>query len=256
MKKAAQRRPGWGSRAPSTVERQAGRVAKPLRVPRQSTIGYYPGYSTLAQQDFWDEATRRTVLQRLQPPPPLRFFGLGEAERLQAVCARILPQDDRPEDRRIAIVPEIDRRLADGIHDGYRYADMPPDGEAHRLGLRAIDQIARHLFLRGFLALGNRERDEVLLTIHDARPPAAEAIWKRMSVKRYWMLLVNDVVRVYYAHPWAWDEIGFGGPAYPRGYMRLDRGDAEPWEKPERRYEWSAPADSLSGTFTKLPEQE
>ncbi|HET9784219.1 MAG TPA: gluconate 2-dehydrogenase subunit 3 family protein, partial [Terriglobales bacterium] len=97
---------------------------------------------------------------------------------------------------------------------------------------------------------------EVLLSIHDARPPAGAAIWKRMAVQRYWLLLVNEVVRVYYAHPWAWDEIGFGGPAYPRGYMRLERGDAEPWEKPERRYEWHAPADSLSGVCTPLPERQ
>ena len=25
----------------------------------------------------------------------------------------------------------------------------------------------------------------------------------------------------FYAHPWAWNEIGFGGPAYPRGYKIL-----------------------------------
>ena len=27
--------------------------------------------------------------------------------------------------------------------------------------------------------------------------------------------------RGFYSHPWAWNEIGFGGPAYPQGYMRL-----------------------------------
>ena len=35
---------------------------------------------------------------------------------------------------------------------------------------------------------------------------------------------MQDVVEAYYAHPYAWDEVGFGGPAYPRGYMRLERG--------------------------------
>jgi hypothetical protein len=30
--------------------------------------------------------------------------------------------------------------------------------------------------------------------------------------------------RVCYAHPYAWDEIGFGGPAYPRGYGALNFG--------------------------------
>ena len=38
------------------------------------------------------------------------------------------------------------------------------------------------------------------------------------------MLLVQDCVTAYYSHPWAWDEIGFGGPAYPRAYMRLEAG--------------------------------
>jgi hypothetical protein len=25
----------------------------------------------------------------------------------------------------------------------------------------------------------------------------------------------------FYSHPWTWNEIGFGGPAYPRGFMRM-----------------------------------
>ena len=27
--------------------------------------GYYPGFSTLGQQKFWDEATRRKILERV-----------------------------------------------------------------------------------------------------------------------------------------------------------------------------------------------
>ena len=57
---------------------------------------------------------------------------------------------------------------------------------------------------------------------------------------------MEDCVTVYYAHPWAWDEIGFGGPAYPRGYMRLANGLPQPWETEEERYEWKVPIDSLS----------
>ena len=33
--------------------------------------------------------------------------------------------------------------------------------------------------------------------------------------------LLPDVVFAYYAHPTAWNEIGFGGPASPRGYVRM-----------------------------------
>ncbi len=67
-----------------------------------------------------------------------------------------------------------------------------------------------------------------------------------MSVHRFWQQIIGDAADVYYAHPWAWDEIGFGGPAYPRGYTRLERGDPEPWEVRERRYDWAAPPGSVS----------
>lgn len=60
------------------------------------------------------------------------------------------------------------------------------------------------------------------------------------------MMLVSDCCAIYYAHPFAWDEIGFGGPAYPRGYMRLEEGEAEPWEVNENRYDWLAPSDTVS----------
>jgi hypothetical protein len=59
-------------------------------------------------------------------------------------------------------------------------------------------------------------------------------------------MLLGDCVSAYYSHPWSWDEIGYGGPAYPRGYMRLENGLPEPWEVDEVRYFWNTPADSLS----------
>ena len=37
----------------------------------------------------------------------------------------------------------------------------------------------------------------------------------------------------FYSHPWAWNEIGFGGPAYPRGYANLGLDRREHWERPE-----------------------
>ena len=57
---------------------------------------------------------------------------------MKAIVDRILPQDDRDASTRDSHrAAWIDERLAAGRIDGYRYEDMPPDGEAHRLGLRA-----------------------------------------------------------------------------------------------------------------------
>ncbi len=218
--------------------------------------GYYPGFNTLRQQPFWDAATRTVVLKRMEQVPPIRFFSPNEARLMAAVGSRVLPQDDRDAAHTIPIVPVIDERLWRGRIDGYRFEDMPPDPEAYRLGLQAIEAIAQHLYGCTFVDLEPLEQDRVLQTIHDNEPPAGHDIWQRMSVKRFWMLLVQDVVEAYYAHPYAWDEIGFGGPAYPRGYMRLEGGRPEPWEVEEQRYEWAAPRDSLSDVYTPIGKQE
>ena len=230
--------------APCLIDPLTGRTLTPKPQP-----GYYPGFSTLSQQDYWDEATRKVVLARVKNIPPIRFFTEDEAKLLASVCERIIPQDDRLPECRIPIVPFIDKRLYEGRIDGYRYEHMPPDREAHRLGLKAIEQIARQMYGANFVQLTFDQQEQILKAIHDGKPPAADEIWRRMPVHRYWMLLVQDCVEVYYAHPWAWDEIGYGGPAYPRAYMRLEGGQAEPWEVNEHRYEWVAPEGSISDCF-------
>jgi len=218
-----------------------------------ATPGYYPGFSTLSQQNFWDETTRQVVLERVNRPPEIRFFNdPAELALMTAVFDRILPQDDRDEAHKIPIVPPLDARLYQGRINGYQYADMPSDREVYRQGLKAIEAIAEFLHGRAFVELGPREQDEVLKTIHDGKPPAGEEYWQRLNVNRFWQMLVQDAIEGYYAHPYAWDEIGFGGPAYPRGYMRQESGEPEPWEVPEKRYEWDTPPDSLSGEYSPV----
>lgn len=218
---------------------------EPMR-PRAQP-GYYPGFSTLRQQSFWDAATREEIRKRIEEVPRLRFFGGEEARAMEIICEHLLPQDDRDDAHRIPILPFIDERLFLGKTPGYRFEDMPPDGDAYRLGLRAIEQISQANHARHFAELSWREQDELLKSIHDAEPMrGAEEIWARMPVHLYWGLVVQDCVEMYYAHPFAWDEIGFGGPAYPRAYMRLENGEPEPWEVDEERYEWEAPAACVS----------
>jgi len=221
-------------------------------LPPRSQPGYYAGFSTLSQQAFWDEATRSVVRARVEQVPPIRYFSAEEVRLMQAVCDRLLPQDDRDDAHKIPVVNYIDDRLYNRRIDGYRFEDMPEDHEAHRLGLQAIEAIAQHMFHSSFIQLEPLEQDQVLQSIHDCKPPAGHDIWQKMSVMHYWLLIMQDVLDAYYAHPYAWDEIGFGGPAYPRGYMRLEGGKPEPWEVHEQRYEWATPPSSLSGEYSPV----
>jgi hypothetical protein len=215
--------------------------------------GYYPGYDIMSQKAYWDAATRRVVEERLYNVPEIRFFDEVEFFAITAICNRILPQDDRTPDRRIPIVPFIDDRLYENRIDGYRFADMPSDPDAYRLGIRAIDETARTIHRQPFVDLDSLKQDFILKSIHDGKKLAAHAIWEKLSIQRFWHLLVQDCVSIYYAHPWAWNEIGFGGPAYPRAYTRLEGGLPEPWEVDEQPYEWEAPSNSISDTYEPGP---
>ena len=239
-----------GKRDCRPVDPASGAPIGPLQQP-----GYYPKFQTLGQQKFWDAATREVVLDRVDNVPAIRFFSPEQARLLTAICDRILPQDDRDEAHKIPIVPQIDKRLYEDSHDGYRFEGMPPDREAFPLGLQAIEETAHAQYGGGFVEIEPREQEEILRSLHDAKPRAAHEIWKRMPVHRFWLLLVSDCAEAYYAHPWAWDEIGFGGPAYPRAYMRLERGEPEPWETQERRYLWAPPESSVSGNYAPIAGQ-
>lgn len=191
------------------------------------------------------------MIDRVEKIPPIRFFTPIEARTMEAVVDRIIPQEDRIESRRIPIFPILDERLFVNRIEGYRYEDMPSDQEAYRIGAQAIEETAQALHQTCFANLDTLQQEQILQAIHDAKPLAAHQTWSRMNIERFWQLLISDCCNAYYAHPWAWDEIGFGGPAYPRGYMRLERGEPEPWEVGEQPYAWAAPADTLSD----LPQQ-
>lgn len=216
-------------------------------LPPREQPGYYPGYNTLGQRRFWEKATRQLVVQRVESPPPLRFFTEEQAQFWKTVFEHLLPQSDRTPERQIPLIPPLDERLHENRTVGYRFENMPQDRNVYgSVGIEAINREALEQYGKEFLLLRWREQDLVLLSLHDGQPRAAKDIWEKMSVHRFWQLIIQDAMEAYYAHPWAWDEIGYGGPAYPRAYTRLERGDPEPWEVEEHRYEWQAPTAAVS----------
>lgn len=209
----------------------------------------------MSQQKFWDAATRDLILDRVSSEPAIRFFTPAEQATMHAVVDRMLPQDDRHPSTRIAILPGIDKRLFLNHIEGFRYEDMPSDQDAYRIAAKAIESMAQELHGQPFHVLRVLQQEEILQSLHDNTPLAAKKLWNHLNLERFWSMLLADCCAVYYAHPSAWNEIGFGGPAYPRGYMRLEDGLAEPWEVDEQRYEWLAPDDTISDRPQKSPKK-
>lgn len=195
----------------------------------------FPTYDVLDKRNSpsWNDQTRAVVEKRLRQVPDRRFFSETEWEILAAVCDRLIPQPDRPESP-VPIVPFIDEKLFENRGDGYRYEELPPQREAWRRGIAAIDDEARLRWDRGFRDLPDNQQDAVLRAIQHG--DVRSAAWQGLPPKRFFMsLLLHAVVGIYYAHPAAWSEIGFGGPAAPRGYVRLGFDRRDGWEAQETR---------------------
>ncbi len=192
----------------------------------------YPKSNILEQRGHWDRATRAVVLDRVHNVPEFQHFVDHARATLEALCERVVPQGWKPAERRVPIASWIDHNCLEGALEGFRFDDMPDNAVAWDWGLLGLDESAYGLYGTTFISLDGERQDAVLESIRQGNPPGE--IWKRMPAKRWWTYIaVRQIAGVYYAHPYAWDEIGFGGPAYPRGYVALNFGAPEPWEARE-----------------------
>jgi hypothetical protein len=192
----------------------------------------FPGYDVLAKWDSpsFDGVTRGVLAHRLDAVPPRRWLTADEWALLDAINARLLPQPER--EKPIPITPWIDAMLIEDRGEGYRLPDTPPLRDAWRQGLAAVDDEARRLHDLPFVKLDAAARDAVLQVLADGR--ATSPRWQGLGAKHFFIdYLLKTAAGFYYAHPAAWNEIGFGGPANPRGYVRLGFDSRDPWEAKE-----------------------
>jgi len=188
----------------------------------------FPGYDVLAKRHSpsWNEKTRQVIDQRLALPREPRFLSPEEWRTLGSICDRIMPQPaDRPP---VPLVAMVDAKLYQNHGDGHCDYRLPPLREAWQRGLRGIETEAQRRHNVGFAELDGAEQDALLRAVQHGGVPGA---WEGMSPRLFFAKrLLVDIATQYYAHPTAWNEIGFGGPASPRGYVRLDFDRRDPWE--------------------------
>jgi hypothetical protein len=161
----------------------------------------FPGLDVLDQVRHWDPVTADAVLARIAPPVAVKFFTESEESCARALLNLLTGQDGQDSEVAVPVLEMVDARLAAGETDGWRYADMPEDAAQ-------TDQV------------------KVIQAVQDL----GSADWHRLPAGHVWSLWTRYACTAFYAHPFAWAEIGFPGPAYPRGYKNIGVGKLEPFE--------------------------
>ena len=196
----------------------------------------YPGYDVLAKRNTpsWNEQTRachrRAAGDRPRPP---RSSPTTNGRR----CWRSAAASCRNRRTRAAGSGRRDgrREARSEAGDGYRDRRLPPSARPGGAALRALDAEAHARY--GSRVPRTRRRR--------AGRDAAAACRTASCTIRAWgdmppalffteRLAARHRRRLLRASR-AWNEIGFGGPASPRGYVRMDFDRRDPWEAVEAR---------------------
>jgi hypothetical protein len=185
----------------------------------------YPEQDVMAESAAWDDRTREMLIDRVEHPPPIRFFDPRQAATLRAFLDAFLGQRGEP---RVPALEYLDAKLHDGKLDGYRHVSLPDDRELWRLIARGLDEVARERGASGFAQASSGQREAIVGDFADGTLDGRP--WDELDQKLAWTVAVGHMVEAFWSHPWAWNEMGFPGPAYPRGYARLGADQREPWE--------------------------
>ncbi|MBC7444139.1 MAG: gluconate 2-dehydrogenase subunit 3 family protein [Polaromonas sp.] len=169
--------------------------------------------------------TRRALQARLAQPVTVapRFFDRSSFAMLSAICARLTPPIEGVQ--WLDIAGTIDRTLADGIGDGWRYDAMPPDALAYPQGLQGMDQSACALFGAPFCQLEAGQQDSVLRAVQAGNAPGS--VWQTLPAARFFEDLLAAAVQACYAHPLAQESIGYAGMADAPGWQAIGLDELE-----------------------------
>jgi hypothetical protein len=207
----------------------------PFRPPHHHAItpqgrGRFPGFDVLAQAEKWDQVTAGVVLGRLALPAMLSFFTVEEVAVSLPMLDLLLAQDGEP---KVPVLELIDSRLAAGETDGWHYDDMPEDGQAWRDSLAALDKDAHDRYGAGYGDVSGARQARLLQDVQDVAEAGDR--WHGWAAGHVWSLWTRYACTAFYSHPWAWNEMGFSGPAYPRGYLNPGINALERYEVPDHR---------------------
>ena len=192
-----------------------------------SASGRFPGFDVLSEVPHWDAATADVVTSRIGPFPDRQFFTDTEQACAAALLDQLTGQCDEP--LGVPVLEMVDARLAAGETDGWHYADMPEDGQAWRDTLGYLDKDAHARCGTSFAEAPDRDQAAIIQAVQDATD------WHGLNAPRVWSLWTRYACTALYSHPYAWSEMGFPGPAYPRGYKNAGVGKLEPFEVRDTR---------------------
>lgn len=192
-----------------------------------SGITRYPSFNVLDEKDAWDDHTQQIVTSRNHSMVKYEFLNECEVEILRCVCSLLV--DDSSSGPLEFVISHIDQTLFSSPGEGQRKVGVPAAQELIRQGLEAMEKSSQHMYSISLAELETENQKKMIKDISENKAESS-AIWNGVPQKALFEKLMRLTVESYCSHPRVWSDIGYAGPAYPRGYVRTQLGQLDPWE--------------------------
>ncbi len=196
---------------------------------------YYPDFDVMEAQEAWDPHTRDIVTRRLEAGKSLTALTPGEAALLESLLRHLLYEERA--DILGFVVSHFDKKVAERFGEGQRKAGVPEEDQLIRQGLIGLDDVAKHRHGQPWMELSVEEQ---VALVRELQSGSLEPVGMMAGLpqKELFDKVLSLALEAYASHPQVWSEMGYGGPAYPRGYYRIEQGLRDPWEpQPAKRSE-------------------
>lgn len=197
------------------------------------TRTHYPSFHVLAEQEAWDPVSRDVVVRRLHPTPP-QTLNAAQVATLRAVAANLLYESRG--DVLDFVIFHVDNALSNPIGESERQPHVLPQRDLITNGLQLLDAAAYELGRSesspgetAFSRLDPSQQASLLQQLQHGTlhwPSGDNTVGQQDVFSK----LLTLTVDAWASHPAIWSDIGYAGPAYPRGYYRIEVGLTDPWE--------------------------
>lgn len=180
----------------------------------------------MKEKEHWDPHTTEIVEKRLKSQQ-LIVLKHEEACTLFDLCSTLLAE------KRIPILSyvtyHIDSKLKSDIGEAQRKKSVPKEMQLIQNGLQLLNDHCEQQHKETFCNLEDNIQKELVGKMVNGSLNL-ENHQQALPTKDFIMKVLDLAASAYYSHPTVWSEIGYGGPAYPRGYVRSELGLTDPWE--------------------------
>ena len=175
-------------------------------------------FNDLLNTNLITKKTRQVLVSRInEKEGTALFFTAYQFNILTIVCDLLMAQNSAKRICNPAIA--IDKRLAAGKADGWRYDAMPDDRIAFVNGIDGIDEFAFAMYKKPFQKLNLSDQIYLLEKIQKGETIGNK--WNKIIATLFFEDLLSEVTAIFYSHPVVQQEIGFVGMADANGWKNI-----------------------------------